>query len=155
MSEPHSYGTLSWAVPKQTLEAQTGSQCNPCWEILSFIPQVGFTVQDFGFQSAANKQLNWVRPPQARLNNKWKQRRVEKVARWLPDWVCSQEENECNFLVLILLERVLGDRGWPTFPSVHWYKTWIIIQYHDLLTLKPHCEEFWDDYSIFRILLVA
>lgn len=70
MSEPHSYGTLSSAVPKQTLEAQTGSQCNPCWEILSFVPQEGFTVQDCAFQSAANNRLNWVRPPQARLNNK-------------------------------------------------------------------------------------
>lgn len=87
-----------WLCHSKTQEAQTGSQCNPCWEILSFIPQEGFTAQDCAFQSAANKQLDWVRPARARLNNKWKQRHISKTCQ--PQFVCRTIMSK--FLVLIL-----------------------------------------------------
>ena len=57
--------------------------------------------RDCAFLSAANKQLNWVRTPQARLNNKWKQRHFAGACQMT---VCFQEQNERNFLMLILWE---------------------------------------------------
>lgn len=76
MCGPHSYGTLSLAVPKQTQEAQTGSQCTPAGRYSVPSNKKDLLLSGWllcAFQSAANKELDCVRPVQDGLNNTWKQ----------------------------------------------------------------------------------
>lgn len=76
MCGPHSYGTLSLAVPKQTQEAQTGSQRTPAGRYSVPSNKKDLLLSGWllcAFQSAANKELDCVKPVQDGLNNKWKQ----------------------------------------------------------------------------------
>lgn len=75
--------------------------------------------QACAFQSATNKQFNWVRPPQSCLNNNWKQRHIAKSCQttaqlglfsgkewvWLPnvgflgipDWSVKESRHRSTF----------------------------------------------------------